>query len=71
MPGDMPVDLFVEGPTPDWALPLPEPLPAADGQRRFAFDLDGLPSGIQPDGAALRFTLVSPNGSVEVTHALP
>jgi DsbC/DsbD-like thiol-disulfide interchange protein len=64
------VDLFVEGPTPDWALPLPEPQPAADGARRFAFELDGLPSGVQPDGAVLRFTLVSPKGSVEVVHAL-
>lgn len=70
-PADTPIDLFVEGPTPDWALPLPEPLPAADGRHRFAFDLDGLPSGTQPDGAVLRFTLVSPHGSVEVTHALP
>jgi DsbC/DsbD-like thiol-disulfide interchange protein len=26
-PKDMPVDLFVEGPTPDWALPIPEPRP--------------------------------------------
>jgi DsbC/DsbD-like thiol-disulfide interchange protein len=32
-PQSVPVDLFVEGPTPDWALPLPEPsgpaIPAA------------------------------------------
>jgi DsbC/DsbD-like thiol-disulfide interchange protein len=69
-PPDTPVDLFVEGPTPEWALPLPEPLPAADGARRFAFELDGLPSGAQAGGAVLRFTLVSPTGSVEVAHAL-
>jgi DsbC/DsbD-like thiol-disulfide interchange protein len=67
---DTEVDLFVEGPTAEWALPLPEPVTATDGTRRFAFDLDGLPSGAQADGAVLRFTLVSPKGSVEVTHAL-
>ena len=27
-PEGAPVELFVEGPTPDWALPLPEPEPA-------------------------------------------
>lgn len=67
---DAPVDLFVEGPTPDWALPLPDSLPAPDGTRRFGFDLDGLPSGARADGATLRFTLVSAKGSIEVTHAL-
>lgn len=70
-PPDTTVDLFVEGPTAEWALPLPKPVPAANGARRFAFDLDGLPSGASADGAALRFTLVSPSGSVEVTHTLP
>src|SRR3954453_4237369 len=53
------VSLFVEGPTPDWALPVPRLLehgPA--GVRRFAFDLDGLPPGANPDGAALKLTLV-------------
>jgi DsbC/DsbD-like thiol-disulfide interchange protein len=66
----MAVDLFVEGPTDEWALPLPEPVSASGGGRRFAFDLDGLPSGARADGATLRFTLVSPTGSVEVMHAL-
>jgi DsbC/DsbD-like thiol-disulfide interchange protein len=69
-PPDTTVDLFVEGPTAEWALPLPEPMPATDGARRFAFELDGLPSGAQADGAVLRFTLVSSKGSVEVIHAL-
>ncbi len=48
-PAGAPVDLFVEGPTPDWSLPLPEPEPSAAGNdgatRRFTFDLDGLPPG--------------------------
>ena len=53
------VSLFVEGPTPDWALPIPEPVEdSPPGVKRFAFELDGLPPGAKPDGAALKFTLV-------------
>jgi DsbC/DsbD-like thiol-disulfide interchange protein len=69
-PAGMPIDLFAEGPTPDWALPLPQPV-AAEGAHRFAFALDGLPPGASADGAALRLTLVSPQRSIEVTHILP
>ena len=40
------VNLFVEGPTPDWALPIPELVsPGPPGVKRFAFDLEGLPPG--------------------------
>src|SRR5690242_5325782 len=43
------VNLFVEGPTPDWALPIPEPLnESPPGVKRFAFDLEGLPPGAKP-----------------------
>src|SRR3954447_26072115 len=53
------VSLFVEGPTPDWALPVPKLLEhGPPGMKRFAFDLDGLPPGANPDGAALKLTLV-------------
>jgi DsbC/DsbD-like thiol-disulfide interchange protein len=53
------VNLFVEGPTPDWALPVPTLVePGPPGTKRFAFDLDGLPPGAKPDGAALKLTLV-------------
>ena len=53
------VDLFVEGPTADWALPVPKLLEQSPlGVKRFAFDLDGLPPGANPDGAALKLTLV-------------
>ena len=53
------VNLFVEGPTPDWALPVPTLVePGPPGIKRFAFDLDGLPPGAKPDGAALKLTLV-------------
>jgi len=44
-PDNRQVSLFVEGPTPDWALPLPAKVDGAPaGQQRFAFDLDGLPA---------------------------
>ena len=60
------VDLFAEGPTADWALPLPEPVPAAPGVRRFAFELDGLPSGAKAAGAALKLTAVAGDEAIEV-----
>jgi DsbC/DsbD-like thiol-disulfide interchange protein len=67
-PATTALDLFVEGPTPDWALPLPEPIPGAPpGRRRFAFDLDGAPPGVDAVGARLRFTLVSAGNAVDVT----
>lgn len=68
-PEGTPVELVVEGPTTDWALPQPEPAaPAADASavRRFVFDLDGLPPGAQAAGAALTFTAVSPRDAIEV-----
>ena len=53
------VHLFVEGPTPDWALPIPKLLGnSPPGVKRFAFELDGLPPGAKADGAALKLTLV-------------
>jgi DsbC/DsbD-like thiol-disulfide interchange protein len=60
------VNLFVEGPTPDWALPVPKLLehgPA--GIKRFAFALDGVPPGTNPDGAALKLTLVGGDRAYE------
>ena len=70
-PEGPPLDLFVEGPTDDWALPLPEPVAgAATGTRRFSFELDGLPPGATAAGATLRFTLVSGDNAIEVTTAL-
>jgi DsbC/DsbD-like thiol-disulfide interchange protein len=66
------VNLFVEGPTPDWSLPVPKLLehgPA--GVKRFAFDLDGLPPGANPEGAALKLTLVGADRSYEFNINLP
>lgn len=60
------VSLFVEGPTPDWALPIPRLLEnSPPGVKRFAFDLEGLPPGAKADGAALKLTLVSGERSYE------
>jgi len=60
------VSLFVEGPTPDWALSVPtlrEPSPP--GVKRFSFELDGLPPGAKPEGAALKLTLVGGDRAYE------
>ncbi len=60
------VSLFVEGPTPDWALPIPKALAhSPPGITRFAFELDGLPPGANPDGAALKLTLVGSDRAYE------
>ncbi len=68
------VDLFAEGPTPDWALPLPQEAAArpgdAPGTRRFTFVLDGLPPDAQAKGAALTVTAISPNAAIEVVAHL-
>jgi Uncharacterized protein predicted to be involved in C-type cytochrome biogenesis len=60
------VSLFVEGPTPDWALPVPKLVEnSPPGVKRFAFELDGLPPGASPDGAALKLTLVGGDKAYE------
>jgi DsbC/DsbD-like thiol-disulfide interchange protein len=60
------VSLFVEGPTPDWGLPVPKLLEhGPPGVKRFAFELDGVPPGTSPDGAALKLTLVGGDHSYE------
>jgi DsbC/DsbD-like thiol-disulfide interchange protein len=72
VPKDGRVDLFVEGPTQDWALPLPKAIETpATGLWRFAFDLDGLPAGVRASGSTLKFTLVSPDRSYEYDVKLP
>jgi DsbC/DsbD-like thiol-disulfide interchange protein len=60
------VNLFVEGPTADWALPVPKLLESSPpGVRRFSFELDGMPPGTNPQGAALKLTLVGGDRSYE------
>jgi DsbC/DsbD-like thiol-disulfide interchange protein len=70
-PAGKPVQLFVEGPTPEWALPIPKPAAGAPaGHRQFGFDLDGLPPGVDPKGHFdLTFTLVEGEQAYEIkTH---
>src|SRR5450631_2655869 len=65
-PDGQPVSLFVEGPTPDWALPVPglrENAPT--GVKRFGFELEGVPPGVSPEGAALKLTLVGGDRAYE------
>ena len=65
------VDLFAEGPSADWALPLPEPIAGgAAGTRRFAFELDGLPSGASAKDARLTLTAVTADDAIEVAIRL-
>jgi DsbC/DsbD-like thiol-disulfide interchange protein len=65
-PAGAQVDLFAEGPTSDWALPLPEPIAGAPaGTKRFAFDLDGLPSGATLQGAPIKLTATSAQGTAQ------
>ena len=70
-PAGQSVELFVEGPTPEWALPIPTPVQGAPaGRARFAFELDGLPPGVDPKGNFdLTFTVVTGERALEVkTH---
>ncbi len=65
------VALFAEGPAADWALPVPAPVEGAPaGQQRFAFELDGLPPNVTPDGATLTLTAVSDGRAIEVPYRL-
>jgi DsbC/DsbD-like thiol-disulfide interchange protein len=70
-PAGAPVVLFAEGPTTQWALPLPEPVAGAPaGLQRFAFELDGLPPGEKASGATLRLTAVAGDKAIEVPFRL-
>ncbi|HXX08519.1 MAG TPA: protein-disulfide reductase DsbD domain-containing protein [Pseudolabrys sp.] len=70
-PAGQPVELFVEGPSPQWALPIPKPSQGSQaGRAQFRFELDGLPPGVNPKGPVdLIFTVVTGDRAVEVkTH---
>jgi DsbC/DsbD-like thiol-disulfide interchange protein len=70
-PPDAMLEVFAEGPTPDWSLPIPAPVAGASaGLRRFAFDLDGLPPGATAKGATLRLTAATDEAAIEVTAPL-
>jgi DsbC/DsbD-like thiol-disulfide interchange protein len=70
-PAGQAVELFVEGPTPEWALPIPKPAQGAPaGHRHFGFELDGFPPGVDPKAPfELTFTVVQGDRAIEVkTH---
>jgi DsbC/DsbD-like thiol-disulfide interchange protein len=65
------ISLFVEGPTPDWALPVPKLIEGGPtGVKRFSFELDGLPPGASPEGAGLKLTLVGGDRAYEFNVSL-
>jgi len=71
IPDGTPVELFAEGPSGDWALPVPTPVAGGPaGSRRFAFDIDGLPPGATADGAIVTLTAVCPDAAIEVATRL-
>ncbi|BAT60026.1 hypothetical protein GJW-30_1_02561 [Variibacter gotjawalensis] len=70
-PAGKKVDLFAEGPTQDWSLPLPEPIDGAPaGAQRFAFEIDGMPPGVSASGATLTLTATSDTDAIEVPFKL-
>jgi len=65
------VALFAEGPTPEWALPVPTAIGGAGaGVQRFAFDLDGAPPGATYSGARITLTAVAGDDAIEVVTSL-
>ena len=65
-PPGVPLDLFAEGPTEAWALPLPRRIEAKDGRARFVVPIDGAPTGGSPIPRNLRLTLVAGPDAIEV-----
>ncbi len=65
------VALFAEGPTLEWALPVPKLIKRdPGGVLHFAFDLDGLPPGASAEGAVLKLTVAGPGAAYEFTTTL-
>lgn len=65
------VDLFAEGPTADWALPVPSRVGGTpEGLHRFVFELDGAPPGAEYPGARLTLTAVAGHDAIEVSIRL-
>lgn len=63
-------DLFVEGPTEDWALPLARRQEGAEGRAVFLVPVDGVPKGADVAATGLRFTLIDGLRSTEVNTKL-
>ena len=65
------VALFAEGPNSEWALPVPKAIDGAPaGLQRFAFELDGAPSGVPYQEASIALTAVAGNAAIEVVTRL-
>jgi DsbC/DsbD-like thiol-disulfide interchange protein len=66
------IEIFAEGPTAEWALPIPKLAQGAPaGHRQFSFALDGLPPGTDPKSPLqLTFTIVGRDRAVETTTHL-
>ncbi|WP_029353154.1 protein-disulfide reductase DsbD domain-containing protein [Bosea sp. 117] len=62
-------DLFVEGPTEDWALPLPASAAGIDGRALFIVPVEGAPKGADIARTPLRFTLIDGTRAVEIEAA--
>jgi DsbC/DsbD-like thiol-disulfide interchange protein len=61
------VDVFAEGPTQEWSLPLPAAVDGApSGLQRFTFELDGAPPGVKYEGATINLTAVTDLDAIEV-----
>jgi DsbC/DsbD-like thiol-disulfide interchange protein len=70
-PAGMQVTVFAEGPSQDWALPVPDKVDGAPaGLQRFVFALDGLPPGASGKGAEIRLTAVAGEQAIETTFRL-
>ncbi len=70
-PAGTAVDLLAEGPTADWALPLPTPVAGAPaGLQRFAFELDGAPPGAVLHGITITLTAIAGEEAIEVATRL-
>jgi DsbC/DsbD-like thiol-disulfide interchange protein len=60
------LEVYAEGPTPDWALPVPKRVDTDEKDiTRFEFKLDGLPAKARPEGAQLKLTVVGADGAFE------
>ena len=70
--GSANVDVFAEGPTPEWALPLPVALASsAPGVQRFAVALDGAPPGVRYEGSLITITAVTAGEATETVVPIP
>lgn len=68
-----PVVIFAEGPSAEWALPIPKPAQGAPaGRQHFGFQLDGLPPGVNPKGGPfeLTFTVIEDGRAIEIKTLL-